>query len=83
MQRSQHSTEMNKRKNKQANKYQLLTLVFLVIAIVYVWQCYQSFQIVTDNRNKKIIFNAIVAAVAIFVSWFYFREAQRSVEKEK
>lgn len=74
---------MNKKKNKLTNKYQLFTLVFLIIAIVYVWQCYQSFQIVTDNRNKKIIFNAIVAVVAVFVSWYYFREAQRSDNREK
>lgn len=74
---------MNKKKNKTRNKYQLLTLLFLVVAIVYVWQTYQSFQIVSDNRNWKIIFNAIVAAVAVFVSWYYFREAQRVPDDEQ
>lgn len=74
---------MNKKKNKTRNKYQLLTLLFLVVAIVYVWQTYQSFQIVSDNRNGKIIFNAIVAAVAVFVSSYYFGEAQRVPDDEQ
>ncbi|WP_447641496.1 MULTISPECIES: hypothetical protein [Chitinophagaceae] len=67
---------------KQSNKYQLLTLIFLVVAIVYVWQVYRAAQIITDNRTGKMLFNGIVAAIALFVSWFYFREAQKHSHKK-
>lgn len=67
---------------KQSNKYQLLTLLFLAIAILYVWQTYRAFQIVTDNRTGKIIFNSIVVVVALFVSWYNYREAQKFSDKK-
>jgi|GEM_PF-5327810 len=73
---------MDQQKNKQRNKSQLLTLLFLAIAIVYVWQTYQSFQIVTDNRTTKIVFNSIVTVVALFIAWYHFREAQKFSDKK-
>ncbi len=68
---------MDRQQNKPRNKYQLQTLLFLVIAIVYVWQTYRALQIVTDNRTGKVVFNGIVTIIALFVAWYNFREAQK------
>ncbi len=73
---------MNNKRNTPRNKYQLLTLLFLVVAIVYVWQTYRAFHIVTESRTGKIIFNSIVSAVALFVSWYYFQEAQKFSDRK-
>ncbi|MFT4202307.1 MAG: hypothetical protein QM610_00195 [Chitinophagaceae bacterium] len=73
---------MQQPQNKQRNKCQLLTLLFLAIAVVYIRQVYVASQIVTDNRTGKIVFKSVVAGIALFVSWYYFREARKAAGKE-
>lgn len=67
---------------KASNKYQLLTVFSAALAVLYGWQFYKSFQVYTDSRNQKIIFNGVLLFLWIILAISWFRQYKKISNQE-